>query len=123
MEAAVNTQRISICAAQTLNALTSGRGGKGKIELLRAFRESLKYGRSARFSIVLEKMLKTCSSPPVLQTKKRKKYTGVLRKFDGFFKVRRNIIFERARFNRRNQLEGKLVEQYITALYSLAEIL
>ena len=31
------------------------------------------------------------------------------------------MIFERARFNRRNQMEGESVEQYITALYSLAE--
>ena len=38
-----------------------------------------------------------------------------------FDKVRRNIIFERAKFNRRNQREGESVEQYITALYSLQE--
>ena len=31
------------------------------------------------------------------------------------------MIFERARFNRRNQMEGESVEQYITALYSFAE--
>ena len=51
----------------------------------------------------------------------RKKYQEVLGKFDGFFKVRKNVIFERARFNRRNQLADALAEQYITALYSLAE--
>ena len=32
----------------------------------------------------------------------RKKYKDVVGKFNGFFKVRRNVIFERARFNRRN---------------------
>ena len=51
----------------------------------------------------------------------RKKYKDVVRKFNGFFKVRRNVIFEWARFNRRNQMEGESVEQYITALYSFAE--
>ena len=37
-----------------------------------------------------------------------------------FFKVRRNIIFERALFNRRQQAEGETAEQYIVALYNLA---
>lgn len=30
-------------------------------------------------------------------------YSTVMGKFDAFFQVRRNVIFERARFNRRNQ--------------------
>ena len=34
----------------------------------------------------------------------RKKCNSVVAKFDGFFKVRRNIICEQARFNKRNQL-------------------
>ena len=40
----------------------------------------------------------------------RKEYTSVCRKLDEFFKVRRNIIFERARFHRRNQLPGESAE-------------
>lgn len=51
----------------------------------------------------------------------RKKYSDVLSHFDTFFKVRKNVIFERARFNRRVQGESESVEQYITSLYSLAE--
>ena len=51
----------------------------------------------------------------------RKEYDSVMAKFDGFFKVRKNVIFERARFNRRCQLDGESVEQYITALYRLIE--
>ena len=42
-------------------------------------------------------------------------------KFNGFFKVRRNVILERARFNRRCQREGESTEQYITALYGLVK--
>ena len=42
-------------------------------------------------------------------------------KFDTFFQVRRNEIFERAKFNRRVQLEGESIEQFITALYTLVE--
>ncbi len=42
-------------------------------------------------------------------------------KLDGFFKVRRNVILERARFNCRCQREGESAEQYITVLYSLVE--
>ena len=51
----------------------------------------------------------------------RKVYDTVLEKLDGFFKVRRNVIFERARFNRRNQLGTESAEQYIMELYRLAE--
>ena len=51
----------------------------------------------------------------------RKVYDTVVEKFDAFFKVRRNVIFERARFNRRNQLDGETAEQYIMELYRLAE--
>ena len=51
----------------------------------------------------------------------RKGYDSVIGRFDGFFKVRKNIIFERARFNRRNQLEGETAETYIMELYTLAE--
>ena len=48
-------------------------------------------------------------------------YAKILEKFNGFFKVRKNVIFERARFNRRNQLEGETAETYIMELYTLAE--
>ena len=50
----------------------------------------------------------------------RKDHASIMAKFDAFFKIRRNIIFERARFNRRNQQPGESAEQYIMALYSLA---
>ena len=42
-------------------------------------------------------------------------------KWDEFFKVRRNTIFERVQFNRRVQTENESVEQFITSLYNLAE--
>ena len=51
----------------------------------------------------------------------RSEYDTVLTKFDDFFKVRRNVIFERARFNRRNQREGETSEEYIMELYRLSE--
>ena len=51
----------------------------------------------------------------------RQKYDKVIDKFDGFFKVQRNTVFERAKFNRRNQRDDELVEQYITALFHLRE--
>ncbi len=44
-----------------------------------------------------------------------------MEKFDEFFKVRQNIIFERARFNQRNQLPGETAEKYIAELYCLAD--
>ena len=51
----------------------------------------------------------------------RRKYDNVIDKFDIFFKVRKNVIFKQARFNKRNQHEGETAEQYITVLYSLVE--
>ena len=51
----------------------------------------------------------------------KKVYETVCGKFDDFFKVRRNVIFERARFNRRNQLEGEPAEKYMMELYHLTE--
>ena len=50
----------------------------------------------------------------------RKNYDAVVDKFDSFFKVRRNVIYERARNNRRDQMEGES-EKSITCLYSLVE--
>ena len=52
----------------------------------------------------------------------RSKYDKVLEKLDEFFKVRGNVIFERARFNRRIQRQGETAEQYITALYGLIDL-
>ena len=51
----------------------------------------------------------------------KKEYKKVIEAYDEFFKKRRNVIFERARFNRRCQLPGESAEQYITALYNLID--
>ena len=56
-----------------------------------------------------------------IATEDRLKYNSVMSKFDEYFKVRRNVILERARFNQHNQLAGESVEQYITVLYTLVE--
>ena len=50
-----------------------------------------------------------------------KDYTTVLLKFDEFFKVRQNVIYKRAHFNRCSQLEGVSTEQFIMGLYRLAD--
>ena len=50
----------------------------------------------------------------------RKKFADVLEKFNEFFEVRKNVIFERARFNQRCQGETETAEQFITSLYNLA---
>ena len=51
----------------------------------------------------------------------RKSYTKVIGEFDNYFKVCKNIIFERARFNRRNQLKCESAEQFITEVHRLAD--
>ena len=47
----------------------------------------------------------------------KKEYDKVIAKFDSFFKLRKNAIFERAKFNRRCQKQDESVEQFITCLY------
>ena len=56
-----------------------------------------------------------------ITSEERQKYETVVAKLNGYFKVRKNVIFERARFNRRNQLPEESAEEYITILYSLVE--
>ena len=50
----------------------------------------------------------------------RKQYIAVLSKFDGFFRVGKNVIIESAKFNRRSQLLDEPAEQFIASLYNLA---
>ena len=45
-----------------------------------------------------------------------KSYTTVVGKFEGHFVKRRNLIFERAKFNRRKQEEGEPVDDFIMDL-------
>ena len=51
----------------------------------------------------------------------RKKYSEVLSKFDEYFKVRKNLVYERANFNRANQLCDESAEQFITRLHQMAD--
>ena len=44
-----------------------------------------------------------------------------MKKLDDFFQVRKNIIFERACFNRRDQQDGESADEHISVLHSLAE--
>ena len=50
----------------------------------------------------------------------RKSYSSVRAKLNGFFQVRKSVIFERAKFNHRLQLAGETADQFIASLYSLA---
>ena len=50
-----------------------------------------------------------------------KKYASVKEKFDQHFIIKRNVIFERARFNMRKQEPAEPVNAFITDLYCLSE--
>ena len=50
-----------------------------------------------------------------------KQYELVKNRFENHFIVKRNIIFERAKFNLRSQQQGESVETFITDLHCLAE--
>jgi len=51
----------------------------------------------------------------------RKKYKNVTEALQKYFVPKRNVIFERAKFNQRTQMEGESVDTYVTNLYKLAE--
>uniref|UniRef100_A0A1X7U9J4 Retrotransposon gag domain-containing protein n=1 Tax=Amphimedon queenslandica TaxID=400682 RepID=A0A1X7U9J4_AMPQE len=56
-----------------------------------------------------------------LTTAQAKKYDTVIEKFTSHFIKKRNVIYERARFNMRCQEEGESVDAFVTNFYSLAE--
>ena len=49
------------------------------------------------------------------------KYKVVVEKFKAHFVKKRNIIFERAKFNQRRQEENEPVDDFVTSLYHLSE--
>ena len=51
----------------------------------------------------------------------RKQFDSVIAKFDSFFKIHKNVIFEHARLNRCSQEDGESAEEFITSLYQLVE--
>ena len=51
----------------------------------------------------------------------KKDFKKVKEKFDAHFIPRRNVVFERAAFNKRKQEEGETVDMFVTSLYSLSE--
>ena len=56
-----------------------------------------------------------------LTAEDQKKYDEVKKRLEDFFIVKRNVIFERAKFNLRSQQENEAVDVFITDLYNLAE--
>ena len=52
--------------------------------------------------------------------KAKLRYCDAIEIFEAYFRVKRNIIYERTWFNSWNQLEGEPVEQYVLSLHSLA---
>ena len=52
-------------------------------------------------------------------TKQEKNYEEVKEKFENYFIVKRNIIFEWAKFNSRSQRVRESVDSFITDLYGL----
>ena len=51
----------------------------------------------------------------------KKSYDTVKTKLNGHFVKRKNLIYERARFNQRMQEEGESVDSFVTSLHCLAE--
>ena len=56
-----------------------------------------------------------------LSEEDKAKYDVVVEKFEAHFVKKRNVIFERAKFNQRRQEEGEPVDDFVTSLYCLSE--
>ena len=56
-----------------------------------------------------------------LTVEDKKVYDTVVQSFEQYFIKKRNVIYERAKFNRREQHEGEQVDTVITALNTLSE--
>ena len=50
-----------------------------------------------------------------------KKYDIVKAKLDSYFVIRRNVIFEKSKFNKRVQLENETVDSFVTDLHCMTE--
>ena len=50
-----------------------------------------------------------------------KKYQKDIEEFDKYFKMKKNVIYERACFNRHNQLPEESVDRFIKKIHSLAD--
>ncbi|KAL1432308.1 hypothetical protein MTO96_013627 [Rhipicephalus appendiculatus] len=55
-----------------------------------------------------------------LEPDDKEKFEAVLKEYEGYFVPRRNIIYERVKFNTRTQQDGESVEDFVTALHALA---
>jgi len=56
-----------------------------------------------------------------ISSENRVKYDKVMEEFDNYFQVRKNVIFERVRFNKRNQLPKEPVDHFISEIHGLAD--
>ncbi|XP_052799445.1 uncharacterized protein LOC128231064 [Mya arenaria] len=56
-----------------------------------------------------------------LSNENSKKFDTVVEKLNQHFIPKKNVIFERAKFNQRSQMAGESVDSFITELYHLAE--
>ena len=52
---------------------------------------------------------------------KKKKYQIIIEEFDKYFKVKKNMIYERAHFNRHSQLPEESIDRLITEVHSLTD--
>lgn len=57
----------------------------------------------------------------IIQFEKDLSYTELLQNFDKFFSPKKNVIYERFKFNSRIQREGEDFDQFVTDLHKLAE--
>ncbi|KAL1468664.1 hypothetical protein MTO96_041338 [Rhipicephalus appendiculatus] len=57
-----------------------------------------------------------------LTEEEKNSYNDVLWAFENHFVVRRNVVYERATFFRREQREGEGVEEFVTELHRLAKL-
>ena len=111
----------SLPTSSTLKFLMNGHSGDA---VSNSFMSHLDASASKQVNTLLyclEEEAESILKSTKITEEETKNYETVLEKFDGLFQVRRNILFERAHFNRRCQLPGESMEEYIVKLYNLVK--
>ena len=98
-----------------------GKADFKNLEMLQASAQRAHQKEVSTFLYCLGEEAESVLASMAVTTDDRKDYAAILQKVNGFFQVCNNVIYERACFNRRNKQSGKTAEQYIMALYDLAQ--
>ena len=101
----------------------SGEGGLNSIASPRVLHQvKVRHGRSVHSYIVWVKKPRTCCRLRISPPQREQSTVQLWANLMNILRFAKNVILERARFNRCNQLPEESTEEYITVLYQLIDL-